>query len=62
MTKSQIEQIRALLTKEFLREMIEELIDAATDYGRSSDDKDGQSLNLAAEKLYNAVEALEIKP
>lgn len=62
MTKSQIERMRALITKTILREMIEDLIDAANDYGRSGNELDGHALNLAADKLYNTVEALEINP
>ena len=55
------EEIRSRITREFLVELVEELIDAAADYGRHGDDLSGDNLNTAAEKLYNVVEALEIE-
>lgn len=53
--------------KDFAKELVEELIDAATDYGSSykaltpesfqySSDKAQKDLNHAAEKLYNWID------
>jgi hypothetical protein len=53
-------ELRALLTKELLHELVEELIDAATDLGAGQADSGLLEFHLAraAEKMYNALDAL----
>lgn len=64
MNPSKRKELRALLTKEFLHELVEELIDAATDLGGGqanplTDTKPLEyNLNQAAEKVYNALDAI----
>lgn len=64
MNPSKRKELRALLTKELLHELVEELIDAATDLGGGqanplTDTKPLEyNLNQAAEKVYNALDAI----
>ena len=64
MNPSKRKELRALLTKELAHELVEELIDAATDLGAGqanpmTDTKPMEyNLNQAAEKVYNALDAL----
>jgi hypothetical protein len=64
MNPSRLKRLRALTTKQLLHELVEDLIDAATDLGGGqanplTDTKPLEhNLNQAAEKLYNALDAL----
>jgi hypothetical protein len=67
MNQSKRKELRSLLTRELAHELVEELIDAATDLGAGqasplTDTKPLEyNLNQAAEKLYNALDALTEK-
>jgi len=58
------EALRVLVSRELLNELVEELIDAATDLGMGQanpmvdTDPLEYNLNLAAEKVYNAIHAI----
>lgn len=64
MNPSKRKELRALLTKELAHELVEELIDAATDlgFGQANPLTETKTLeynlNQAAEKLYNALDVL----
>lgn len=62
--KSQIEVqgLRTLVTKEFLRELVEELLETSATYGGDFSETNAQAMHKAAEKLYNVIDALDIKP
>lgn len=64
MNSQRRKQLKELLTRQFAQELVEELIDAATDLGAGqanplTDTKPLEyNLNQAAEKLYHALDAL----
>jgi hypothetical protein len=63
MNQDELKQLKAATTPRLLHELVEELIDAAVDLGvgqaRGFDTQNlDENLNQAAEKVYNAIEAL----
>jgi hypothetical protein len=47
--------------EEYLRELVDELIDVAVDYGRNPTDANELALAEASELLYNAIQTMEHK-
>lgn len=64
LSKTQLKTLKLMIDRDGLHELVEELIDAATDLGSGqanplADTKPLEyNLNQAAEKLYNAIDAI----
>jgi len=64
MNQAKLKELKALTTRDLINELIEELIDAATDLGGGQANPLTDTgplehnLNQAAEKVYNAIDAL----